>query len=278
MVGGAAFVAVGTVTHAAADPVEPEYLHYVAMGDSFTNGAPIPPLDVTQDSALSCSPSAVNYPHLVAESLEPVRFDDRSCGGARTADLTGGAQPQYAALTEDTDLVTVGIGGNDIGLVGLANSCTNPFPEGTPGTVSCAERATAGGRDVYGESITAFAPRYGEIVDEIRSASPRARIVFVGYPTGIRSGGCFPAQPIWPRDADYLQDRIDQLTDVMRASVTAAGAEFVSLRESTVGHDACAVGADRWIEGLVPTDIAAPLHPNRAGHENAAAQVLAALR
>ena len=83
VVGGAAFVAVGTVTHAAADPVEPEYLHYVAMGDSFTNGAPIPPLDVTQDSALSCSPFEACLPLSVGASLIPMARS--SCGTAMTA-------------------------------------------------------------------------------------------------------------------------------------------------------------------------------------------------
>lgn len=283
VIAGAACVTAATAAPALATPVSsPPPQHYVAIGDSFTNGIPIPPLDFEQGSTARCTPSSVNYPHLVAEALGAVRFDDESCGGAKTADLTSGPQPQYDALTPETDLVTVGIGGNDMGLLSLGESCINFLPEGgfagSSDPVSCADRATAGGGDLYSDKITAFAPRYTEIVNEIRERSPQARIVFVGYPTAVRPGGCFPMQPMWPRDADYVQAKIDQINQVMAETVTAAGAEFVSLRESTVGHDACAIGADRWLEGPIPASIAAPLHPNRAGHANAAQQVLAVLR
>ncbi|NLG55432.1 MAG: SGNH/GDSL hydrolase family protein [Rhodococcus sp.] len=250
----------------------------MALGDSFSNGIPILPLDLEQGSTPRCTPSLLNYPHLVAQELGAVSFDDETCGGAKTASFTSGEQPQYNALTPHTDLVTVGIGGNDMGLLSLGESCINFLPEGTPGTRSCADTATAHGGDLYSEKIVAFAPRYTQIVHEIRERSPHARIVFVGYPTAIRPGGCYPMQPMWARDADYIQARIDQINDVMRTTVTAAGAEYVSLRESTVGHDACAVGADRWLEGPIPSTIAAPLHPNQTGHANAAQQVLAHLR
>lgn len=254
---------------------------YVAMGDSFAAGSGIAPVVEPQ----VCSRSGVNYPSLVARELGVATFRDVTCGAARSVDFAapqrgifgGSAAPQYDALTADTTLVTVGIGGNDIGLVQLAAGCINLAVE--PRGQSCADRNTAGGRDVFAEKIDAFAGTYGTVIEEIRARAPHAEIVLVGYPTAFRPGGCPDVHPVWARDADYVQARIDQLDAVMAEAAAAHGARYVDLKESTRDHDACAVPGQRWMEALVPVEPGAtvPMHPNAAGHANTAQQVLAVL-
>lgn len=272
-------VAATAVAVAAPATAQPSYDSYVALGDSFVAGPGIPP----QEPDPACGRSEVNYPHLVASALGVREFTDASCGGATSDDLSerqftpatrAEVPPQYDALRPDTDLVTVGIGGNDVGLVQLAVSCINVAPP--PNGASCAETDAAGPQPIDA-TIDAFAPTYREITDEIRARSPHARILFVGYPTGIRDGGCYPEQLVWPHDATYLETSIDRLDTVMAQQVSAAGAEYVDLRASTTGHDACASPDQRWMEGVVPTSPGIPLHPNAAGHRNAADQVLGAL-
>ncbi|MGW3484532.1 SGNH/GDSL hydrolase family protein [Rhodococcus indonesiensis] len=265
---------------AESDPA-PAYSSYVALGDSFTAGPMIPP---QVDPA--CARSGSNYPHAVAETLGVDDFRDVSCSSATTANLAGtqvvssGATvaAQYEALTPDTELVTVGIGGNDIGLVALAGSCLaldrSSGRAAAPAGPLCATANVRGGVDLVDRAIDDFAPTYGAIVREIRDRAPRARILLVGYPTGIRDGGCYPDQPILPDDATYLQAKIDRLNAVMQQQADSAGVDYVDLRESTVGHDACQPAAQRWTEGLFPSQPAAPLHPNADGHRNAAEQVL----
>ncbi|MEZ7238655.1 SGNH/GDSL hydrolase family protein [Rhodococcus sp. GXMU-t2271] len=265
---------------AESDPA-PAYSSYVALGDSFTAGPMIPP---QVDPA--CARSGSNYPHAVAETLGVDDFRDVSCSSATTANLAGpqvvssGATvaAQYEALTPDTELVTVGIGGNDIGLVALAGSCLaldrSSGRAAAPAGPLCATANVRGGVDLVDRAIDDFAPAYGAIVREIHDRAPRARILLVGYPTGIRDGGCYPDQPILPDDATYLQAKIDRLNAVMQQQADAAGVDYVDLRESTVGHDACQPAAQRWTEGLFPSQPAAPLHPNADGHRNAAEQVL----
>ncbi|MDV6291441.1 SGNH/GDSL hydrolase family protein [Rhodococcus aetherivorans] len=259
----------------------PAYSSYVALGDSFTAGPMIPP---QIDSA--CARSGSNYPHAVAETLGIDNFRDASCSSATTANLTGpqvvssGATvpAQYDALTPETELVTVGIGGNDIGLVALAGSCLaldrSSGRAAAPAGPLCATANVRDGLDLVDRAIDDFAPTYGVIVREIRNRAPDARILLVGYPTGIRDGGCYPDQPILPDDATYLQAKIDRLNTAMEQQADAAGVDYVDLRESTVGHDACQPSAQRWTEGLFPSQPAAPLHPNADGHRNAAEQVL----
>lgn len=282
-----ASVTAGTAGCASAEPAGtdptsrtlPQFESYVALGDSFTSGPGIPP----PKPGDQCGRSEVNYPTLVATELGIADFTDASCSGANSLHLSEpqvtfrGATipPQYDALRPDTDLVTVGIGGNDVGLVQLAAGCVNlsPPPDGR----SCAEANTAGGVDRVDEAIAEFAPTYDVIVDAIRARAPDARIVFVGYPTGIREEGCFPEQRLWPQDAAYIQSKIDRLDTAMRDAADEAGIDFVELRESTRGHDACAAPEERWIEGLTLSPGTVPLHPNAAGHRNAAEQVVSTL-
>jgi hypothetical protein len=45
----------------------------------------------------------------------------------------------------------------------------------------------------------------------------------------------------------------------------------------SIGHDVCQPSGARWIEGLVPTAPAAPVHPNALGSRGMAGLVLAAI-
>jgi len=269
----------GPIT-ATAQAVAPP-LVYVALGDSYAAGSLVLPAK----ELLTCARSAVNYASLIAKQLNPKTFRDVTCGGALTTHfanpqpgiILGTAAPQYDALSADTTLVTVGIGGNDIGLVGLAVSCVNLLPQNLG--KSCKAANTASGVDKLAQKIDAFAPTYGTVIEEIRQRAPQAKILMVGYPTGIKKGGCWPIVPVWGMDADYLQAALTRLNLRMAEQAAAHGATYVDLATPSVGHDMCKGAATRWIEGLIPsvtTNGLVPLHPNAAGLRNAVPTVLAA--
>ena len=259
IVAGLAFVAalVAGTTTAQADTLD-----YVALGDSAAAGPLIP----NQDPALWCLRSDRNYPQVAAKQLGAT-LTDVTCSGATTDDFAGRqfgfVKPQYDALKSSTDLVSITIGGNDVGLVQTALSCINLLPE--PVGLSCRDRLTAGGTDTVAADIADWAPEFGAALDEVKRRAPKAKILVTGYGTYIRPGGCHPVQPIWARDADYLQASVDLLSATAKAEATKRGATYVDLAAASVGHDTCARPADRYLEGLIPTTIAAPLHPNAAG-------------
>ncbi|MFC9687887.1 SGNH/GDSL hydrolase family protein [Kribbella sp. NPDC056951] len=240
----------------AADPFE-----YVALGDSSAAG----PLILPQID-LPCLRSAVNYPHVAAAKLG-ADLTDVTCSGAVIPDFSekqfGFVPPQYNSLSAATDLVTVAIGGNDTGLVAAALSCINLLP--APAGTSCKERYTAGGKDQLAARITATAPAFGQALDRIRTLAPNARILVTGYGTYIRPNGCYPQIPVWPVDANYLQATVDRLNHMLATQSAQHGATYVDLRTPSIGHDACAPITQRWLEGLIPTSDAAPLHPSRRG-------------
>ncbi|MFC0624488.1 SGNH/GDSL hydrolase family protein [Kribbella deserti] len=240
---------------------EAEPYEYVALGDSAAAG-PLIPLQIS----VACLRSSLNYPHVAAKALG-AQLTDVSCSGAVVPDFTskqfGFVPPQFNALKDSTDLVTVAIGGNDTGLVPAALSCINLLPP--PAGTSCKARYTAGGKDQLAARIAAAAPSVGQAFARIRELAPNAKVLVTGYGTYVRPGGCFPAVPVWSVDADYLQATVDRLNTMLAQQAAAHGATYVDLRTPSIGHDACAPITSRWLEGLVPTSAAAPLHPSWRG-------------
>ncbi|HEU5108744.1 MAG TPA: SGNH/GDSL hydrolase family protein, partial [Micromonosporaceae bacterium] len=266
----------GAVTVAAGPALAaPPAGRYVALGDSFTSGPLIP----TQVD-LNCVRSNRNYPSLVAAEIGSSQLADVSCGGAQTRDIlnpgTGQLdQPvpaQIAAVTAATALVTVGIGGNDIGYSGILTTCAqdslgNPF--GSP----CRDRYTAGGTDQLQARIAATAPRLASVLQAVRAAAPNARVLVVGYPAVLPDSGrgCWPTVPFAFGDVPYLRGIARSLNAMLADTAAANGAEYVDTYTPSIGHDACRGSGTRWVEGLIPGNSAAPFHPNAAGERGMAA-------
>src|SRR3954447_26502873 len=94
---------------------------YVSLGDSYTSGPLIP-----HQVDANCARSDHNYPSIVAAGQRVTAFKDVSCSGATTENMwksQGSNAPQLNALQRDTDLVTVQIGGNDIGFGSIIATC-----------------------------------------------------------------------------------------------------------------------------------------------------------
>ncbi|MEV7915288.1 GDSL-type esterase/lipase family protein [Streptomyces griseus] len=133
------------------------------------------------------------------------------------------------------------------------------------------------GTDRYAAAIEAWAPTFDAVLVEVRARAPHARVVVVGYGTYFRPGGCFPAQPYWGRDADYIQARIDQLGTVLREAAARHGALYTDTAGISAGHDACAPPADRHIQSALSLRDGFPLHPTAAGSRAFGAAVAATL-
>ncbi len=255
---------------------------YVALGDSYTSGPAIPNQDI---AAGQCYRSDHNYPHLVAPTLGATAFRDASCSGAQTKDMTGiqaadvgpDNPPQFDRLDANTRLVTLGIGGNDIGFVSIFEDCASPTPTGHP----CQDHYVVNGHDELRQRITATAPKIAAVLQGIKARSSKARILVVGYPaifpdTGT---GCWPQMPLAPDDVPYLRGIEKALNGMLARTAAANHATYVDTYTPSLGHDACQpLTINRWIEPVVPNQPAAPVHPNAAGERGMANAVLAALK
>ena len=247
---------------------------YVALGDSFTAG-PVIPLQIPP---FGCLKSDHNYPHLAAPDLRQPVFRDPSCSGAETDDMTqtqnvspGPNPPQFDSLDPSTRIVTIGIGGNDIGFSEIGENCSSPTPTGHP----CQDRYVVNGHDEISARIAETAPKVAAVLQGIHARSPKAAVYVVNYlPILPDSGpGCWPQVPVTDEDVPYLRAKQKELNQMLADQAAANGATLVDAYAAGIGHDACQIPLVRWVEPAVPASPAAPLHPNLFGMQ-ATARVL----
>jgi lysophospholipase L1-like esterase len=253
---------------------------YVSLGDSYAAG-PLIPLQVP---LFGCLKSNNNYANLTARNLG-ITLKDGSCSGAETEDMTspqdvdpdGPNPPQFDSLTKQTHIVTVQIGGNDIGFSSIAEDCASATSnEGTP----CQDRYVHDGRDEISERIQATAPKVAAVIQGIHQRSPKARVFVVNYAAILpdEGPGCWPQMPVTDGDVPYVRAKEKELNAMMATEAAANGAALIDWYTASIGHDACKPPVIRWVEPVVPVNAAAPLHPNLGGMIGASELLTAALR
>jgi lysophospholipase L1-like esterase len=190
----------------------------VALGDSYTAGPDLP--DPTGATA-GCEQSGSSYPYRVARSLR-LNLTDLSCSGATIASLSApqvtadGTNPaQLSALSAATTLVTLGIGGNDIGWSAVITRCTELdlipalLPGGSAaGLAPCQDYYTVGGTDQIQRKIRVVAGNLTEALARIAARAPHARVYVVGYPDLLPAAGgtCARTLGLTQGDVTFLDE------------------------------------------------------------------------
>ncbi|MFI6490883.1 SGNH/GDSL hydrolase family protein [Streptomyces sp. NPDC050564] len=218
-----------------------------------------------------------------------------SCSGATIADLSApqttdnGVNPaQLSALSASTRLVTLGIGGNDIGFGSLVKNCVEQGAlyiatgsgKYTGNDAPCRRTHVLGGTDEVGRNIQAAGVRLADTLREVGHRAPKARVYVVGYPSVLpdKGEGCADDMTLAPDDATFLNDKEQQLNSMLRQRAEAAGAGYVDTYAPSEGRDACSASGTRWVEPLLPATRAAPVHPNERGERGMADAVLHTLK
>ena len=120
---------------------------YVALGDSYASGAGTSAGSAEENE---CRRSDEAHPNLLAAEVEALAdLDFVACSGATTADLLA---EQLPAVGADTQVVTMTIGGNDVGLTRSLRVCAL-----TPESTDCTG-AVAAAQDVIGKIFAIFFP------------------------------------------------------------------------------------------------------------------------
>ena len=261
----------------------PTYKNYVSLGDSYV-ASPLntPPVG----NPPGCLRSATNYPRLVAQQIGAT-LTDVSCSGATTVEFSkpqvtnaGVNPPQYDGLTKKTDLVSVTIGGNDVGFTGIIQQCAQLTAQMPTADHPCQDYYTAGGTDQLRARIDATAPKIATALQTVRSrTSKKTTILMVGYLDILpqTNTNCPPNIPYAPGDVGYLRGIEEYLNAMLAQQAGANTARYVDTYTPTIGHDACQLSPNEWVEGLTPRLPAYPVHPNVFGQRADARAVLGAL-
>jgi lysophospholipase L1-like esterase len=242
-------------------------LHYVALGDSYSAGSGVLPLDLS--APLECARSSVNYPHDLAAQYG-LDLSDATCGGAQTKDFAGsqypGVAPQLDALDTSTDLVTMTIGGND------SNTFVNAILAcGSAGVVTFGFGHPC--QSIYGSSFddtidSTTYPAIRAALAAVKAKAPNARVAILGYPWIVPAQavpGCFAKMPIASGDIPYLRDLQTHLNSAVQRAAADTGATYVDMSTVSDGHDACQPVGTRWIEPVLWGTNYVPVHPNATG-------------
>ena len=220
---------------------------YVALGDSFSSGVGTGSYTLSS----SCKRSTFAYPYLVSQQRPNTALTFVACSGAKTTDVMAN---QIQSVTPDTAIVTVTIGGNDIGFASLIQQCT-------VGECSAALDATT-------SSLAAgtLDPKLDTVYAAIRSQVPfSAKVVVLGYPREFNSSGCFGNLGISATErtkANLLAEKLDQVI-AARATDPKYAFTYQSALPSFSTHAVCS--STPWLNGLNLFNTTESYHPNRSG-------------
>lgn len=224
-------------------------VHYVALGDSYSSGVG------SDDYSLSagiCLRTPHAFPALWAASHAPASFDFAACAGATTADVLNN---QLGALSAQTTLVSLTVGGNDIGFANVVLTCKFST------TQACADAVTG----AENQARTTLPAKLAATYAAIASRAPHARLVVLGYPRLFETNSCgWLSMSLANRQA--LNQGADVLEAVISAAAQGAGASYVSLQTWFTGHRVCA--PTPWINGTVAIAVDS-YHPNASGYSRA---------
>ena len=247
---------------------------YVALGSSFAAGADLGRLET--HSPLLCARSVNGYPQKLAR-MRGLSIVDMSCGGAVTKHLLGGGQyfqgPQIRTIDARTRLVTITVGGNDIGYVGdlsLLAARHGHTAFGWLVRTFWKGPKTPAQRDFAGLQKELLAT-----LKAVHARAPGATVVVASYPTILPPAGTCPTLGLSGVEADLMRQVGDKLAATTRSAALQDGAILVDMNTLGAGHNACS--SVPWTRGWTNAG-AAPFHPTLAGAQATAEAVLAAVK
>ncbi|WP_396903820.1 SGNH/GDSL hydrolase family protein [Mycolicibacterium phlei] len=247
---------------------------YVALGSSMAAGPGIRPR--AQGSPMAAGRSARNYPHLVAQRLG-LDLVDVTFSGATTAHVLSesqsGVPPQISALDGTERLVTITIGGNDVGYVPMLLAAGLPRVVRSVPVLGAAIRGQVD-RTARSAALEQVGTALEAVGTAVRERSPRASVLFVDYLTLLPPEGT-PAPPLSDIDAATGRFVAAELQRRTAEAAAVTGAGLVCAAEASRDHHAWS--ADPWTTrfGVPVPWRPAPLHPNATGMRAVADLVVA---
>ena len=234
---------------------------YVALGSSFAAGAGLGELQ--DGSPVLCARSVGGYPQELASQLKR-SIVDMSCGGAVTKNLLNGRQyfqgPQVRVISKETRLVTITVGGNDVGYVGDLSM----LAARNTGTLfgRLVRQFWGGPKTMEQRGFDKFRDELGELIADIRKRAPGSQIVIATYPTILPKSGTCPRLSLNIAEANSMREVGARLALVTRETAERGGAIVADMQSLGTKHNACS--AEPWVNGWTNGGIA-PFHPTSLG-------------
>lgn len=261
----AAVAAIAGLSACSAHASVPKDLHYVALGDSYAAMGSQAELIDPDDS---CLVTADGYPELLAAAWDVSDFANNTCQGAVTADVVDmdedpDAPFQIDAVNEDTDVVTLTIGANDVSAIDVG-LCFDSDP---------AEPCESHYGDIAARQFDALPGLLDQVYAEIHQRAPHARVLATGYlPLIVEGDECAALDDLAVSDTSWLAEETVRLNDEVRRAAECNGATYV-MPDHAEQHSGCST--DPWTDFTGEEEGSYPMHPTPDG-QRAMADALAA--
>jgi hypothetical protein len=258
----------------AGDPIpasEPHAKH-VAMGDSFSSGEGNPSFEAgSATSTDKCHRSPVAYPRLLNSSLNLGAMAFVACSGAKTsnvlhggsADGAWGESPQIDALSDDTEVVTITIGGNDVGFTDYAIACTEML---------CGPGSFDYNHIMGAINDSGFFDDLEETYESIFTHAPNAQVYVSGYPFLAAEDsdvcGAVDLTGAWAVQ-DQLNEVMEDAVEDVQSTLLTTRLHYIDPNQTGspfIGKHLCNGGASDFTGLMSPVTYS--LHPNADGHED----------
>lgn len=260
---------------------------YVALGDSYSSGLGAEITAADRNPLNRCHRTSGAYYHEVAKAFRFARGTAFwACAGATTADVLHGKSGEPAQLgrvDRNTSLITLSIGGNDVGFSRVLAGCVVKLPWSR----NCQDQ----GGDIAARMAQLRRTLPG-LLEKITDRAPRARVIVMGYPRLFSEVDNAAGDNIDVADQRWLNARARDLNELIRQAVreaderlaatgAAGSVEFVDAYNAVAGHEAGS--SDPYMNGLslnLSALAAEPrsFHPTAKGHRALAALFVEQIR
>ena len=262
---------------------------YVALGDSYSSGEgawdyeegtdfddrnDLWPFNDDEEDHNRCHRSENAYSQVIAGDNEFAGGSSFvACSGATTEDLDNendqntGEDPQLDALSDETSLITMTMGGNDLGFADVVKDCIINGEGGVSFVDTCQEKH----EDRIQDELPTLMDELVDYYERLKAEAPNSRIIIIGYPPLFDPNvGDSLGNLLFEEDMLWMNEKAEQLNAMLAEAAEEAGVEFIDPSDAFAGHG---IGSDDpWLNDL---DIGGPgfsvadpssFHPNAAGH------------
>ncbi len=218
-------------------------VRYVSLGDSYASG-----VGAGNESG-SCDQSPHAFGPLWASANSPASFTFSACSGATTSTVISS---QLSSLSASTTLVSVIIGGNDVGFSSIMETCVLESTSSCESAVSQAEQY----------ANTTLPGNLSTLFGDIKADAPNAKVVVLDYPDfyDLSVPVCVGLSSA---DHQALDNGINDLDGVIATAAGNAGFHFADVRSQFSGHELCDNAG--WLNSISIFDIHTSYHPTATG-------------
>lgn len=224
-------------------PASAASARYVALGDSYSAG-----LGAGGETG-ACQRSPVAFPALWAAAHPGVASDSLACSGASTDTVL---QSQIPALDPAATLVSITVGGNDVGFSSIMTTCA------LQGGSACS-RAVDGAEN---KARTVLPAALDRTYAAISAQAPHARVVVLSYPEfyQLHVWFCFGLDAT---SRAKIDEGIGVVDSVIAAAAARRGLSYADVRGAFVGHQLCS--GHKWLHAVDFANLSRSYHPSAEG-------------